>query len=155
LEYRGKKYELKKITLGLKAVMTDILLLREDLVYEATKDIDLTGLNKYKMKRDEIEAEIQAYLAEGEDVNIDKINNAKERLAKLEQKYAEDYELQNTIKYYESKANMCLVKLITNEKLVKKVIPEILTEDPKLDMSEPDAERFIGEVFNKFFLSIR
>lgn len=148
--YRGKEYELKKITLGVKAIASDLLIKREELLYNATKDIDLTALDKYRTDKQRLDAELSAL--EKESQNTDDV---KSRLENLEKKFSEDFKLQNTIQHYNSKSQLVLVKLFSDVELLKKIIPQLLTEKVDIDFDDEETEKFVTDILRDFFLKMR
>lgn len=145
--YKGKKYELKKLTLGVKAVAIDILLEREELIHEATKDIDITGLRKYQLDKNRAETELLAIEKEGGDTSA-----VKKRIEDIDKRFYSDVNLQANIDLHNKKSNLAVTKLFMNEELIRKVVPAILTEKPELDFEDEDTLPFVTEVLGTFFI---
>lgn len=128
--------------------MTDVLLKREELIHNATKDIDLKDYRKYKIQKDRLDAELMQVGNAGGDTT-----DVNSRLEKLNDSFLSNNALQSSLELYKKKSELCLTGLFTDEQLIKKVVPEILTEKPEIDYDDDEAFGFVVNVLTNFFLS--
>ena len=150
MKYKGSEYTLKKITLAVKSVMADILLKRENIIFELTKDIDLSEQKKYLFEKNQLDIKL-SHLDKG----TDKYKTVEAQLKNLNDSYENNYILQNTLRHYDNVMNVCLLKLVADEKLITDIIPKILNEEIEIDPNDPEAVDFATEVLSDFFLSMK
>ena len=147
--YKDVEYELKPLTLGVKAAVIDIFNERNRLIKEATKDVDVKKIEKHKADIERLELKIEQKTELGEDtINLEK------QLCILKDAGENNTELQAEIRFYEAQLQSVMLGLMYNEKLMNKIIPSIVDKPVKLDFEDLSTEKFVFEVISDFFFRI-
>ncbi len=147
--YKGVEYNIKPLTLGVKAAVIDIFEERNRLVREVEAGIDLQRIIKSRQALERLQEKARQKSELGEDTKeID------EQVEKLFQSQQNDKKLQAEIRYYDSQLQTVVLKLIYNIPLMTKIIPVIVDKPLSLDFEDLETEQFIFGVMQDFFFKI-
>lgn len=147
--YKDTEYEIKPLTLGVKAAVIDIFEERNRLIREIESNIDLQRIIKSRQSLDKLKDKAQQKKELGD--NTDAIN---EQIEKLIQSQESDTKLQAEIRYYEAQLQTVIMKLVYNVDLMRKIIPVIVDKPIQLDFEDLQTESFILQVLQDFFFKI-
>lgn len=144
--YRGQEYELKPLTLGVKAVAYELSRKHSQLMRDYTHDVNVKKIERRKLEIDRLREKIR----QKEELKEDTEPTKKLLTAALEA-FENDTELQAEITYYLTQQQIALSETISDEELLKKVIPKLVNKPVELDFEHPETETFVMSVIQDFF----
>ena len=146
--YRGNEYELKPLTLGLKAALVDLVAEQNRLIVELMQGVDDKPLRNYEKRLKQLEYRLTQY--EG----TEKAESIAKEIAEFKEAAELDGELARLKDFKEQQMQLVTLKMIYNEALMKNFVSQVLNKKPELDFSDPETETFLARVhFDFFFLT--
>lgn len=148
--YKGIEYELKPLTLGVKAAAFKITRKHSELIREYTREVNVKAIEKRQQELARLREKIRQKEERAEDTGA-----AQSAYDKAFEAFENDTELQADITYYLTQQQVALSEALSDEDLLKQVIPKILDKPVELDFSDPETEPFIMAILQDFFFKIR
>lgn len=143
--YRGNEYELKPLTLGLKAALVDLVAEQNRLIVELMQGVDDKPLRNYEKRLKQLEYRLTQY--EG----TEKAESIAKEIAEFKEAAELDGELARLKDFKEQQMQLVTLKMIYNEALMKNFVSQVLNKKPELDFSDPETETFLARVYFDFF----
>ncbi len=143
--YRGNEYELKPLTLGLKAALVDLVAEQNRLIVELMQGVDDKPLRNYEKRLKQLEYRLSQY--EG----TEKAESIAKEIAEFKEAAELDGELARLKDFKEQQMQLVTLKMIYNEALMKNFVSQVLNKKPELDFSDPETEIFLARVYFDFF----
>lgn len=143
--YRGNEYELKPLTLGLKAALVDLVAEQNRLIVELMQGVDDKPLRNYEKRLKQLEYRLSQY--EG----TEKAESIAKEIAEFKEAAELDGELARLKDFKEQQMQLVTLKMIYNESLMKNFVGQVLNKKPELDFSDPETETFLARVYFDFF----
>lgn len=143
--YRGNEYELKPLTLGLKAALVDLVAEQNRLIVELMQGVDDKPLRNYEKRLKQLEYRLSQY--EG----TEKAESIAKEIAEFKEAAELDGELARLKDFKEQQMQLVTLKMIYNEALMKNFVSQVLNKKPELDFSDPETETFLARVYFDFF----
>ena len=143
--YRGNEYELKPLTLGLKAALVDLVAEQNRLIVELMQGVDDKPLRNYEKRLKQLEYRLSQY--EG----TEKAESIAKEIAEFKEAAELDGELARLKDFKEQQMQLVTLKMIYNEALMKNFVSQVLNKKPELDFSDPETEAFLARVYFDFF----
>ena len=143
--YRGNEYELKPLTLGLKAALVDLVAEQNRLIVELMQGVDDKPLRNYEKRLKQLEYRLTQY--EG----TEKAESIAKEIAEFKEAAELDGELARLKDFKEQQMQLVTLKMIYNEALMKNFVSQVLNKKPELDFSDPETEIFLARVYFDFF----
>lgn len=143
--YRGNEYELKPLTLGLKAALVDLVAEQNRLIVELMQGVDDKPLRNYEKRLKQLEYRLTQY--EG----TEKAESIAKEIAEFKEAAELDGELARLKDFKEQQMQLVTLKMIYNESLMKNFVGQVLNKKPELDFSDPETEIFLARVYFDFF----
>ncbi len=167
-EIQGQTFALLPNDLNLLNKAAPMIARLRKLVYEYTKDLELSEVNEYRSRLNELteaKKQLEEILNSNEDENANeltedkknelqnRINEISERTDSLTVEFSENTALLNLLKLKEELESYALIELLTDIDFLKPVLKKILTggKVESLDFTNTSVIGFIRDVVTDFF----
>jgi hypothetical protein len=148
--YKGLQYKLKDNDLELLRLAAPMLIKYRKLLYEYTKDIDLTELEEYRTRIYDIKTAISQHIND-EDDEIGK--QLIRTLTIAEKEFSDNAKIQSLMSLYADCEGLVLLEIISDINFIKPFIKRILIGDTeKLNFEDDEILKLIRDAVSDFFI---
>jgi hypothetical protein len=151
--YKGMEFRLKDNDLELLKNAAPLLIKYRKLVHEYTKDIDMTEVNLYKEKVNELSTAASQLIGSEDEAERNRADEIMLKLNETEMEFEKDTKALSLMKLYNDCEGFVLLELIADVKFMKPFMNRIL-EGPldKLDFEDEDIITLIRDAVEDFFI---
>jgi len=160
--YNNNSYNLKPITLAVLASAAPVMAKFRKLQQKYTSDINLKQIESAKKRISELETGLEqlkqnSYGQETEENTGSRIEELEQKLQNAKEQFDNDYQMQSVLKLYNECLGLAMLELMGEGNLIKPFLGNVLqpvegnSADINIDLHDPDAVGFTGDVVRDFF----